>query len=217
MRLANSAGASLAGLLPHRGPGGTERATPGLNAGNMLEDPLDVLLLVNVEPDKDLFSVDSGDGHVAAQSFTIALTPFVSDNLLYAADLLLPVGTFAETSGTFVNVAGTWQSFPGIATPVGESRPTWKVLRVIGNLVDANGFDYVTSEEVRDEIAAQVCDPRPDNTYGGKTRFAKPNGEDAPDNEIDVPIYSVDSMVRRATALQLTAEARRARDEGGAS
>jgi NADH-quinone oxidoreductase subunit G len=211
---ANSTGASLAGLLPHRGAGGAKRAVLGLNAGNMLDDPLDVLMLVNVEPDVDLLSVEESAGQVAAQAFTVALTPFVTDTMLYAADLLLPIGTFAETSGTYVNVAGTWQSFSGIANPVGESRPGWKVLRVIGNLVDASGFEYVTSEEVRDEIAARVSGIQPDNTYGGAQKIGKPNGEDAVDADIDVPIYSVDALVRRATALQLTSEAQRARDEG---
>jgi NADH-quinone oxidoreductase subunit G len=124
---------------------------------------------------------------------------------------LLPVGTHAETSGTFVNVAGTWQSFPGIAAPVGESRPTWKVLRVIGNLLDAADFDYVTSEDIRTELAAQLGDIQPDNGYRGSARITKPNGEGAPASDIDTPIYSVDAMVRRATALQLTAEAQRAR------
>jgi NADH-quinone oxidoreductase subunit G len=214
---ANAAGASIAGLLPHRGPGGSERPESGLNAGNMLEEPLDVLMLVNVEPDADLFAVDAAAGRVAAQSFTVALTPFVSETLLSSADLLLPVGTFAETSGTYVNVAGTWQSFPGIANPVGESRPTWKVLRVIGNLVEASGFDYVSSEEIRDEVAGIAGEQKPDNAHTARSKVAKHNGEDAPDNEIDVPIYSVDGMVRRATALQLTAEARRARDEDDAS
>jgi NADH-quinone oxidoreductase subunit G len=214
---ANSAGASLAGLLPHRGAGGTERAEPGLNAGNMLDDPLDVLMLVNVEPDADLLSVEGGAGQVAAQTFTVALTPFVTDTMLYATDLLLPIGTFAETSGTYVNVAGTWQSFPGIANPLGEARPAWKILRVIGNLLDASGFEYVTSEEVRDEIAARISEARPDNAYGGDKKIAKPNGADAPDEDLDMPLYSVDALVRRATALQLTAEAQRARDEDGAS
>ena len=183
----------------------------------MLDDPLDLLMLVNVEPDADLLAVEGGAGQVAAQTFSVALTPFVSDALAYCADLLLPVGTFAETSGTYVNVAGTWQSFPGVASPVGQSRPTWKVLRVIGNLIDATGFEYVSSEEVRDEIAAGIGGLAPDNAYAGSAGIAKPNGADAPDDDIDVSIYSVDGMVRRATALQLTAEARRARDEGDAS
>ena len=124
-----------------------------------------------------------------------------------AADLLLPIGTFAETSGTFVNVAGTWQSFAGVANPVGQSRPAWKVLRVLGNLVEAEGFDYLTSEDVRDEMAAQLGDIEP-AAYSGKTKPAKLNGEDDPGAEIDVPIYSVDGLVRRAAALQLTVAAK---------
>jgi NADH-quinone oxidoreductase subunit G len=182
----------------------------------MLEAQLDALVLVNVEPDADIHSTPDAVRKVGEQGFTIALTPFVSNELLEAADLLLPVGTYAESSGTYVNVAGTWQSFPGIATPVGESRPTWKVLRVIGNLLDAPGFEYLSSEDIRDELAAALGEVTPDNGYAGGSAVAKPNGEDAPSGDIDTPIYSVDPMVRRAAALQLTTEARRARGEDDA-
>jgi NADH-quinone oxidoreductase subunit G len=133
----NSAGAALAGVLPHRGLGGVQRAEPGLHAGDMPGAKLDVLMLVNVEPDVDILATDDVAAKMRSQQFTVALTPFVSESLLDAADLLLPIGTFAESSGTYVNVAGTWQSFPGIANPVGEARPAWKVLRVIGNLLGA--------------------------------------------------------------------------------
>jgi len=208
---ANSAGACLAGVLPHRTQGGAARTDAGLDAGDMLDGHLDALMLVNVEPNSDIRATDDAVRKVGEQGFTVALTPFISDGLLEAADLLLPVGTCAETSGTFVNVAGTWQSFPGIAAPVGESRPTWKVLRVLGNLLDAPGFDYVTSEDIRDELATQLGDIQPDNSYRGNAQIAKPNGEDAPSGDIDTPIYSIDAMVRRATALQLTTEAQRAR------
>jgi NADH-quinone oxidoreductase subunit G len=126
------------------------------------------------------------------------------------ANLLLPIGTFAATSGTFVNVAGTWQIFPGIASPIGESRPEWKVLRVIGNLLDAEGFDYVSSEDVRDEIAQQLGSITPSNALPNTAVHAPPNGADLPQAEIDVPLYSVDGLVRRSTALQLTPEAKRA-------
>ena len=115
---------------------------------------LDVLMLVNVEPDTDILATDDTVSKISSQNFTVALTPFVSEALLEAADLLLPVGTFAETSGTYVNVAGTWQSFGGVASPVGEARPAWKVLRVLGNLVEADGFEYVTSDDVLEEVPA---------------------------------------------------------------
>ncbi|MCP5090270.1 MAG: NADH-quinone oxidoreductase subunit G, partial [Gammaproteobacteria bacterium] len=100
---------------------------------------------------------------------------------------------------------------------VGEARPAWKVLRVIGNLIEAPGFEYVKSDDVRDEFAAQLGEVSTSNAYEGTARLSKPNGEDAPADEIDVPIYSVDGLVRRATALQLTDEARRAAAGGDVS
>jgi len=205
---ANSAGAHLAGVLPHRGLGGEPRASTGLCAPEMLNSKLDALVLMNLEPGADLASVGK-------RQFVIALTPFDSETLRESADLLLPVGTFAESSGTYVNVAGTWQSFAGVASPVGEARPAWKVLRVLGNLLDASGFDYVSSEDVRDEIAGALGEIVPDNKIQSSARHALPNGADAPDSEIDVPLYSVDGLVRRATALQMTPEAKRIKDSSG--
>jgi NADH-quinone oxidoreductase subunit G len=199
---ANSAGAHLAGVLPHRGLGGEPRASKGLGAAEMLESKLDALVLLNLEPGADLASINK-------QDFVIALTPFDSEALRESADLLLPVGTFAESSGTYVNVAGTWQSFAGVASPVGEARPAWKVLRVLGNLLDASGFDYVTSEDVRDEIAKELGEVVPNNEINSSAIHAMPNGADAPGSQIDIPLYSVDGLVRRSAALQMTPEAKR--------
>lgn len=202
---ANSAGLSQAGVLP--------QGSGGLHAGAMLEESLDAVVLVNVEPDADIHATEDAVAKLAKQNFVVALTPFVSDALLEAADLLLPIGTFAETSGTYVNVEGTWQSFVGVANPVGEARPAWKVLRVLGNLVDADGFEYVTSEDVLAECKAQVGDVEA-RAYTASGTPAKLNGEDRPAHEIDTPLYSVDGLVRRAAALQLTLEAQRAAGEG---
>ncbi len=214
---ANAAGAQLAGLLPHRGQGGRARQSAGCHAANMLDEPLDAVVLLNVEPDADLLACVDATSQLTQQKFVIAMSPFVSATLLECADLLLPIGTAAETAGTYVNVAGTWQSFPGIAKPVGDARPCWKVLRVLGNLLEAPNFDYVTSEEVRDEIVAQLGEIAPDNHYRGTAPVAAPNGADAPAAEIDTPMYSVDGLVRRANALQLTTEARRAATQGVAT
>ncbi len=205
---ANSAGAHLAGVLPHRGLGGEPRAATGLCAAEMLNSKLDALVLMNLEPGADLASVGK-------RQFVIALTPFDSESLRESADLLLPIGTFAESSGTYVNVAGTWQSFAGVASPVGEARPAWKVLRVLGNLLNASGFDYVTSEDVRDEIAGELGEVVPNNEIQSSTKHALPNGADAPDSEIDIPLYAVDGLVRRANALQMTPEAKRIKDSSG--
>jgi len=205
----NTAGSDLAGVLPHRKQGGKSRKKPGMNAAAMLDASLDTVLLHNFEPDADLLATDDAVEKLARQEFVIALTPYDSAAIREAADLLLPIGTFAETSGTYVNVAGTWQSFGGIANPVGESRPAWKVLRVLGNLVEADGFDYVTSEDVLAELKQQLGDIAMDNSYNGSKALAKANGADAPSGDIDVPLYSIDGVVRRARALQLTDEAKR--------
>ncbi|MGB5412806.1 MAG: NADH-quinone oxidoreductase subunit NuoG [Woeseiaceae bacterium] len=209
----NTAGADLAGVLPHRAQGGKKRKKPGLNAADMLNAGLDAVLLHNFEPDADFLATDDAVAKLARQKFVVALTPYDSAAIREAADLLLPIGTFAETSGTYVNVAGLWQSFAGVASPVGEARPAWKVLRVLGNLVEADGFDYVTSEDVLAELKEQVGDIAMDNRYKNGKALAIPNGSDAPSGDIDVPLYSVDSVVRRARALQLTDEARKANGE----
>jgi NADH-quinone oxidoreductase subunit G len=202
---ANSAGLSLAGVLPGEG---------GLHAGSMLDESLDAIVLLGLEPDADVHSTTDAVAKLAKQNFVVALTPFVSDALLEAADLLLPVGTFAETAGTYVNVEGTRQSFSGVANPVGEARPGWKVLRVLGNLVDAEGFDYVSSEDVLEQFSAEVGDVAA-ASYVATGKPAQANGADAPADEIDTPLYSVDGLVRRAKSLQLTPAALRESGEGG--
>ena len=209
---ANTAGGHLAGVLPHRAAGGAARDSAGKHAADIVNDAPDVTLLFGLEPD-DLTCVEDAGGKLASHSFVAAFTPYASESLLASANLLLPTGTFAETSGTFVNCEGRWQSFSGIANPVGEARPGWKVLRVVGNLVDAPGFEYVSSEEILDEIRSQIGEVEPDSAYRGGQAIAKPNGADEPGAEVDVPIYDIDPVVRRATALQLTPDARRARGD----
>jgi NADH-quinone oxidoreductase subunit G len=210
---ANSAGGHLAGVLPHRQHGGDARAQAGLHALAMLAAPLHAVLLFGLEPDADLTCSERATDQLAGKKFVAAFTPYVSESLERAANLMLPIGTFAETAGTFVNCEGRWQSFTGIATPVGDSRPGWKVLRVVGNLLDADGFDYMSSEEVRDELLAEIGELKPDNRYAGTSPLQKPNGADMPADLIDVPIYQVDAVVRRAAALQLTPEAERSRGD----
>ena len=200
---ANSAGLSLVGVLPGE----------GAHAGNMLDESLDAVMLLNIEPDADLHACEDAVAKLGKQNFVVVMTPFVSDALLEAADMLLPIGTFAETSGTYVNVEGTWQSFGGVANPVGEARPAWKVLRVLGNLVGADGFDYVTSEDVLQECREQFGDIEAEAPAFADVTSAKALTQSEAD-DIDTPIYSVDGLVRRAHALQLTPAARRVAGEG---
>ncbi|MGI9205928.1 MAG: NADH-quinone oxidoreductase subunit NuoG [Woeseiaceae bacterium] len=206
---ANSAGAHLAGVVPHRAKGGVSRANTGLDAAAMAGGSLDVVMLFGVEPNSDLTCIPDAESSLEAQKFVVAMTPYVGESLERAADLLLPIGTFAETAGTFVNCELKWQSFNGIANPIGEARPGWKVLRVLGNLLEAENFDYDTSEEVRDELAEQLGEIDSVQRYAGSQALAAINGEDSASEQVDVPIYQIDGVVRRAAALQLTPEARR--------
>ena len=208
---ANSAGAHLAGVLPHRRAGGKTRDEDGLHAGEMLDADLHAVLLFGLEPDLDLSATEDTVKKLAKQSFVVAFSPYTSDALDDAADLHLPIGTFAETAGTFVNCEGRWQSFAGVAKPVGQARPGWKVLRVLGNLLEIEGFEYLSAADVCDELKELLGEVTPDNAYHRKKALNKPNGEDAPASDVDIPIYEVDAIVRRATALQLTPEARRIR------
>jgi NADH-quinone oxidoreductase subunit G len=139
------------------------------------------------------------------------LTPF--KNAAHdVADVLLPIAPFSETSGSFVNAEGRVQSFHGVVKPLGETRPAWKVLRVLGNLLALQGFDFETSEEVRAEalgdpttIASRLSNAsRADLASSAAAGAAEP----ALQRVADVPIYATDSLVRRASSLQLTADAR---------
>jgi NADH-quinone oxidoreductase subunit G len=117
---------------------------------------------------------------------------------------MLPIGTFAETSGTYVNFEGRWQSFAGAANPVGDTRPGWKVLRVLANLAGLPGFEYTSSDQVRDELRALVGGD-PDVSFRSQRML---NGEKAPQGSLsDVPMYAIDALVRRAPALQRTRDA----------
>lgn len=196
----NAAGAWLAGCVPHRDAGGKTVASPGRDTRAMFEGGAPCWLLVGgVEPWVEALVLGSSEAlRRAAQ--VIAITPYADEATRAHASILLPCGTFAESSGTYVNLAGDWQSFPGAARPVGESRPAWKILRVLGNLVGATGFAYESSEQVLGELSARIGDPamaplRTDHTVRGDVPGATVRG---------FSIYGGDALVRRAPALQAT-------------
>ncbi len=209
----NAAGAYLAGAVPHREAGGKAVSSVGLSATEMLQQGLKAYVLFGgVEPWVDALDAESARGLSKAE-LVVAMTPFVHDSLKKVAHVILPIGTFAETSGTFVNMEGVWQSQAGAALPVGEARPGWKVLRVLGNLLNLPGFDYQSSEEVRDELR-QVCGAETNGSadtpvaiepYKGSYKVANPTGTAA---VVDLPMYHIDALVRRAPSLQKTREGR---------
>jgi len=207
----NGAGAYLAGAVPHREAGAKALARPGLNAREMLTEPLRAyLLLGGIEPSIDALDPDSLRT-LAKAELVVAVTPFASQELRAVAHVMLPIGTFAETSGTYVNCEGVWQSQPGAAAPVGATRPGWKVLRVLGNLLGFAGFDYQSSEDVLTE-ARRACEELPPPGYRGAHVVRLSEAETRSEEVLvsDVPMYQTDALVRRAGSLQRTREGRTA-------
>ena len=202
---ANTVGAQWVGAQP---------AASGLNAGQMLAGGLKAVLLLNNEP-----VFDSAAGAHAAEALgkaemVVTLSPFKAN--MEFSDVLLPIAPFTETSGSFVNAEGRLQSFHAVVKPLAEARPGWKVLRVLANLLGVQGVDYETSQDVL-AAATAAATSVPANLLGNGApavnSIANGAGHAAP---VVASIYQLDSIVRRATSLQLTADARQAR-EGGAA
>ena len=194
---ANSVGGYLAQAVPGAG---------GLDAAAMLAEPRKAYLLLNAEPE-----LDCNDPHTAmkamhAAEFVICLSAYKGLAPAYAS-VLLPIAPFTETSGSFVNAEGRMQSFNGVVKPLGEARPAWKVLRVLGNLLGLAGFDYDSSEQVREELGKPgEFAGKLDNRLAG-IALQTPSASGGLQRIADVPIYAGDAIVRRAASLQQTRDA----------
>ncbi len=190
---ANTVGGYLAGATPGKG---------GLTAEQMLAEPLKAYLVLHAEP---AFDSDNGARAVdvlKAAGFAVALTSFKSAAQDWA-DVMLPISPFTETSGTFVNAEGRAQSFKGAAAPFADTRPAWKVLRVLGNLFQLQGFDDETSESVRETVLASGIDGRLSNEVTASVGLS--SKREGLERVADVPIYRSDALVRRSQPLQDTA------------
>lgn len=200
---ANTAGGWVAGAIPHRHAGGASINHVGLNAAAMLEKPRKAYLLLNVEPDLDCANANHAIMALKQAHFVAALSIYRNPILESYANLILPMTPYTETSGTFINVNGEWQSFAGVAKPYSASRPAWKILRVLGNFLDLQGFDYESSDEVKHEVKAWV-----DKKQLTPHPYALSDELTSRQNQLtrigEVPIYALDSLVRRATPLQQT-------------
>jgi NADH-quinone oxidoreductase subunit G len=204
---ANAAGAWLTGVLPHRGPGGKPAPAEGLPAGEMLAAKLSAYVTLGIEPELDCADGTRALAALSAAECVVSLTAYRTDAMLDYADVLLPVAPFAETSGTYVNMEGTWQSMAGAVTPPGEARPAWKVLRVLGNLFDLDGFDYQDSAEVLGEARERIANVTPSTPGQSPIEAADTRKDDGSIFRIgSVPMYATDPLVRRAPALQRTAD-----------
>ncbi|HET7175514.1 MAG TPA: NADH-quinone oxidoreductase subunit NuoG [Gammaproteobacteria bacterium] len=204
---ANSAGAWLAGALPHRNAGGRTLDKPGRNVRAMLEVPRSAYLLLGTEPELDCWDGAQALKALKDAKHVVAVTSYVSDAMRQYASVLLPAAAHGETSGTFVNAEGRWQSFTGVVKPLGEARPAWKVLRVLGNLFELRGFEQVSSEEVLKELKDTVGEVHADNRYTGSRTVTTAPAAKGFLRAAETPLYAVDALVRRAAPLQQTADA----------
>ena len=193
---ANTVGAQLVGAIP---------CANGLNAGQMLGGALKAVLLLNNEPVFDAAAGREAANALAASSMVVTLSPFKTN--LDFSDVLLPIAPFTETPGSFVNAEGRLQSFHAVVKPLGETRPAWKVLRVLANLLALPGFDFESTSDVLVRAgfhaAEGVAPGKLDNHTGAAIDLSPAVGE-----PVVASIYQLDSIVRRATSLQLTADAR---------
>ena len=198
---ANTVGAQLANALP---------GDKGLNAGQMLDGKLKAVILLNNEPEFDSAAgVDAVESLNAAQ-MVVTLSSFKA-NMTFS-DVLLPIAPFSETPGTFVNAEGRIQGFHAVVKPLGETRPAWKVLRVLANLLGLPGFDFESSQDVLKQIAGSDASHVAAGKLGNECKAAITSSA-ADVIPVVASIYQLDGLVRRATSLQLTADALHALDK----
>ncbi len=200
---ANTVGAQLAGALP-RGQ--------GLHAGQMLDGRLKAVILLNNEPEFDSAAGVRAKASLNAAQMVVTLSPFKAN--MSFSDVLLPIAPFTETPGTFVNAEGRVQGFHAVVKPLGDTRPAWKVLRVLANLLGLPGFDFESSQDVLKQIpgvdAAQVPADKLGNERDGASQASITWSAAAGPAPAVASIYQLDGLVRRAASLQLTADGRQA-------
>jgi NADH-quinone oxidoreductase subunit G len=194
---ANSVGAYVAGALPS-----------GANAARMFDEPRKGYVLMGVEPEFDTANPQKAVAALRQAGLVVFMSAFKHQPALEYADVMLPIAPFTETSGTFVNTEGRVQSFNGVVKPRGDARPAWKILRVLGNVLNLNGFSQESSEQVRDEILGKDVEfcAGLDNGLKG-IALALPQSPAGLQRIADVPVNFSDATVRRAPALQRTADA----------
>jgi NADH-quinone oxidoreductase subunit G len=204
---ANAAGAWLAGAVPHRGAAGsTEDVITGRNIGELMGEKLAACLLLNIEPDTDAANAQQLMATLDDADFVVSVSAYDSASLKQVADVMLPAASFMETSGTYVNAEGFWQSFKGVVEPKGGVRPAWKVLRVLGNLTGVEGFDYLSSADIKNEVRSSCESIELSNAIQGAEPVAV-SAATGLHRASDVPMYAGDAVVRRAASLQKTVDA----------
>ncbi len=202
---ANQPGAWLAGAVPHRLPGGHPAIGSGATAAQLLADPKPAMLLYGIEPEFDTSAGKAAINRLKASECVVCFTAHASAQQREYADILLPIGTAVESAGTWVNGEGRWQPQRGIVRSFADSRPGWKVLRVLGTLLDLSGFEYLDAAEIRSDIQAQCVHINLSNlseVLGALTRL---DAREAAWTRIaPIAVYGINGIVRRAEPLQMT-------------
>ncbi|BEV72166.1 MULTISPECIES: NADH-quinone oxidoreductase subunit NuoG [unclassified Paludibacterium] len=204
---ANSVGAELVGAVPFRGALG-QAVTAGDNAAAMIAKPRKAYVLLQTEVEFDSYNPQAALAAMKSAETVIAMTSFKTAGLLDYADVLLPVAPFSETAGSFINMEGRLQTFNGVVRPLGDTRPAWKVLRVLGGLLGLSGFEYTSVEEVRAEWQGLG------ELTAALNNAVTPLGIDASvkaglSRIGEVPMYQADAISRQAPSLQQTVWAAR--------
>jgi NADH-quinone oxidoreductase subunit G len=201
---ANTVGGHIVGAFPGN----------GANALQLLQQPRKAYIVLHAEPELDTYDAQAARAALSSAEMVVVMSPY--QHGADYADVLLPVAPFSETAGTFVNCEGRAQSFNGSVKPLGEARPAWKVLRVLGNLLELQGFDYESSEQVRNEALGFALDAKTiagdlRSRLSNKAKLAPQAANAAAGETIEriapVPIYSSDAIVRRSAPLQETRDA----------
>ena len=186
---------------------GAQPTQSGLNAGQMLAGGLKAVILLNNEPEFDATGGAKAKAVLGQAQMVVSMNPFKAN--MDFCDVILPISPFTETSGTFVNAEGRLQSFHAVVKPLGETRPAWKVLRVLANMLDLPGFDFDASTDVLNKLTGQTSalSSIPVEKLGNLTASSSDLSE-SDIQAVSAAIYQVDGIVRRASSLQMTADAR---------
>ena len=206
---ANHAGLALAGVLPHKTAGGQAANDHGLNAQAILMDSqIKGLILLNLEPEQDAWN-SAGVFDKLSQNFVISISPYASDTAKAYADILLPSAAFAETSGSYINALGQQQSFSAAVKAPAEARPAWKILRVLANLLGLDAINYDSSAQITTELADIFSKLDNLNNLQASPLNSLDNNMSAGLQRIgERGLYHIDSLVRRASALQASYDAK---------
>ncbi len=224
----NAAGLGLAGVLPLADAAldaAAGRYAP-VDAGLMQQQAPRGLVLMGAEPEFDCAA--GADAALAGAEFILALNPWISPWMQRHAHVMLPTATHLETSGTFVNGQLDWQSFAAAAPPPGLAQPSWMILRALAERLDLDGFGYAKSDEALADLRLEAharADARlaptggpvvdsgvkansgASSDSGARVDSGTPGEEDF--SGLQVPMYSVDGLVRRSSPLQQVAASRR--------